>query len=36
LAVLRDELEDQRGRGHAAPIPAALDCRCEPQAENPA
>jgi uncharacterized protein (TIGR01244 family) len=31
LAVMRDELEDQRGRAHVAPIPAALDCRCERQ-----
>jgi uncharacterized protein (TIGR01244 family) len=29
LAALRDELEDQHGRPHAAPIPAALDCRCD-------
>lgn len=28
LAALRDELEQQRGRAHAASIPPALDCRC--------
>jgi sulfide:quinone oxidoreductase len=28
LAPLRDELEDQHGRPHSAPLPAALDCRC--------
>ena len=31
LAALRDELEDQGGRTHAAAIPAALDCDCARQ-----
>lgn len=34
LAVLRDELEDQRGRAHAASTPAALDCHCEEHGES--
>jgi sulfide:quinone oxidoreductase len=34
LAVLRDELEDQRGRAHAAATPAALDCHCKEQGES--
>ena len=34
LAALRDELEDQRGRAHAASTPAALDCHCEEQGES--
>ena len=31
LAVLRDELEDQRGRAHTVAIPPALDCHCQEQ-----
>ena len=34
LAILRDELEDQRGRSHAAAMPAALDCHCKEQGES--
>ena len=34
LAVLRDELEDQRGRAHPASTPAALDCHCEEHGES--
>jgi sulfide:quinone oxidoreductase len=34
LAVLRDELEDQRGRAHVASTPAALDCHCKEQGEG--
>jgi sulfide:quinone oxidoreductase len=26
LEALRDELDDQRGRAHTTPVPAALDC----------
>ena len=36
LAVLRDELEDQRGRAQTAAMPAALDCHCEEQGEGAA
>lgn len=35
LAVIREELEQQRGRPHAPTISAALDCRCE-EHKNPA
>lgn len=34
LAILRDELEDQRGRSHAVSTPAALDCHCKEQGES--
>ena len=29
LAAIRDELEDQNGRAHPLPVPAALDCHCD-------
>ncbi len=29
LSAIRDELEDQNGRAHPLPVPAALDCHCE-------
>lgn len=34
LSVLRDELEDQRGRACVVSTPAALDCHCNEQGES--
>jgi uncharacterized protein (TIGR01244 family) len=29
LAAIQDELQDQSGRAHPLPVPAALDCHCD-------